>query len=61
MRAIIKSGIIYSSDTSSVDIFNSVLKDGYPYSSLSLIVSLRNSLSAFNSLQSIHGVIYEDR
>jgi hypothetical protein len=61
-RAIIKSGVVYSSDISDDDnIFTSILKDGYPYSSLSILMSLRNSLSAYDSLKSIHGVIYEDK
>lgn len=61
MRAIIKSGVVYIEEIEDdSEIKNISLNISYPYSPLSLIVALRNSHSVFNSLKSIHGVIYED-
>jgi len=60
-RSLIRSGVIYHDDISGHNKYldKSMLQD-YPYSTLSIIIAMKNATSVFNSLKNIDGVIYED-
>ena len=61
-KSLIRSGVVYKKDLSEKSSYlKHLMIEDYPYSTISLIIALKNALSSYNSLQSVHGVIYEDK
>ena len=60
-RSLIQSGVVYKEEICEISKYiEQTVKSEYPYSSLSIIIAIKNAISTTNSLKNISGAIYKD-